>query len=234
MATVLLVATNTDGNGNYSVSNAFGNLNTTSGSVVFTFSNGPGSVVLNRCDYLGMAGYPLYYGGQYKGVFGNSWNGSTSTPSTKITDISDGTSNTILFGEYSSGYVDFGTGSILTGECTGTFASGPIYTYWGPDTSGGRGTDFSNPPRTYYQFGSKHTGIFNVSMADGSVQSLSNNINYTVWLYLGAHGRRSGHPRLLTNRYQAPRRRGGNAYANLCVYPSGSSGNHRPDGVWGR
>ncbi len=105
-----------------------------------------------------------------------------------MTDITDGTSNTIMFGEYSSCAVNFGVGNILTGECAGTFASGPIYTYWGPDTSGGRGdATFTNPssPRIWYAFGSKHSGVFNVAMADGSVQSLSNNINYTTWVVLG-------------------------------------------------
>ncbi len=37
----------------------------------------------------------------------------------------------------------------------------------------------------WYRFGSKHAGIFNVAMADGSVRSLRNDIDFTLWVVLG-------------------------------------------------
>ena len=49
-----------------------------------------------------------------------------------------------------------------------------------PDTTGGTG-----PNAVWYRFGSRHTGIFNVLMGDGSVRGLRNNIDFNTWVVLG-------------------------------------------------
>src|SRR5262249_2752143 len=108
---------------------------------------------------------------------------------TKLVGVIDGTSNTIMFGEYSSAYVDFGASSPLTGETAGAWACGQIYTYWPPDTSGGSGPLFEPDGKTrrrvWYKCGSRHAGLFNVGFADGSVRPLQNNIDFTLWVVLG-------------------------------------------------
>jgi prepilin-type processing-associated H-X9-DG protein len=74
--------------------------------------------------------------------------------------------------------VDYGTGDPRTGLCAGALGSPYLYTYWEPDRSGGR-------DKLWYKFGSRHTNVFNVAFADGSVHGLSNNIDYTTWVVLG-------------------------------------------------
>ena len=57
-------------------------------------------------------------------------------------------------------------------------AGGFLYTYWAPRTE-------ARPTYIWYKFGSKHAGVFNVVMGDGSVRSLRNTIDYTTWVVLG-------------------------------------------------
>jgi len=142
----------------------------------FLFSSNPGSVVLNRCNYAGMAGYPVFdagtgVNGQFEGVF--MWRSQTA-----IATIPDGSSNTIMFAEYSNAHV-VGLGSGLDGPISPTFASGPFYTYWGilPEST-------PSAP-IWYQFGSKHPGVLNVCFADGSVRPIKKTIDYTTWVVLG-------------------------------------------------
>jgi len=153
------------------------------GSVAgFTFSNIPGGIMLGVSNYLPMGGYPWFSsgsgdpGGQFKGIF---FFGTT----TRMTDISDGTSNTLAFGEYANNWVDFGTGNVLTGPCAASWAAGHIYTFWPMDTA----TPSNIPPsyQVWYIFASRHTGIVQFAFADGSVTGLKRNINYNVYLALG-------------------------------------------------
>ena len=148
----------------------------------FLFSGQPGSTVLNKSSYMAMAGYPVFdagtgIAGQFEGIF--MWRKKNG-----INSIKDGSSNTILAGEYASCYVDFGTGNSLTGSCAGTFASGFIYTYWAPDTWSGEAAP-SPYKSVWYRFGSRHTGIFQVVMGDGSVRALQKNIDYTTFVVMG-------------------------------------------------
>src|SRR5688500_5584330 len=80
-----------------------------------TFTSNPGSVVLGRCNYVAMAGYPIFDAGtgqpgQFEGIF--MWRSATT-----IAGIMDGSSNTIMFAEYCDANVDFGAGNALTGDC---------------------------------------------------------------------------------------------------------------------
>jgi prepilin-type N-terminal cleavage/methylation domain-containing protein/prepilin-type processing-associated H-X9-DG protein len=96
---------------------------------------------------------------------------------TKIADITDGTSNTIAFGETlggtSIGSRDFviawmGAGSLPTG-----WGLQPVY---GPN----------NNDVDWITFSSHHTGIVNFAFADGSVHSINTSIDQNTFVYLSA------------------------------------------------
>jgi prepilin-type N-terminal cleavage/methylation domain-containing protein len=116
-----------------------------------------------RSNYIGCAGA---YGpatsfttlSPYKGIY-------YINSKTKVTDIGDGTSNTIAFGET--------LGGIETGQrdYSLTWAgAGSMPLYWGLPT-----------PAQWYTFGSKHTGIIQFGFADGSVRNIKKGIATTPY-----------------------------------------------------
>jgi prepilin-type N-terminal cleavage/methylation domain-containing protein/prepilin-type processing-associated H-X9-DG protein len=153
------------------------------GSAGFLFSSLPGAISLGVSNYAAVGGYPWFQynsadpGGQYKGIY---YYGSV----TKMTDISDGTSNTLAFGEYANNWVDFGTGNALTGPCAIAWAGGNIFTYWFMNDPG---TGYVIPPgwSPWYVFASRHTGLVQFAFGDGSVTNLKKNINPDVFVALG-------------------------------------------------
>jgi prepilin-type N-terminal cleavage/methylation domain-containing protein/prepilin-type processing-associated H-X9-DG protein len=126
------------------------------------FTNSWGSE-WGRTNYIACAGYL----GQdddaiYSGIY---YRNST----TKIVAITDGTSNTIAFGE------------TLAGTSTGVrdfaltwFGAGAMPTAWG----------LSSSP-DWYQFSSRHTNIVNFAFGDGSVRPISVTANFTQFVYAG-------------------------------------------------
>jgi prepilin-type processing-associated H-X9-DG protein len=115
---------------------------------------------LGYTNYIGCAGAlgdvsstgDTFYG-QWVGVYGSS-NGI------KITSITDGTSNTIGFGETLGG-TDSGTRDFKMPW----MAAGGQPTYWGlPE------------PTNWTTFGSKHTGVVNFAFCDGSVRSITKGV----------------------------------------------------------
>lgn len=153
----------------------------------FTFSGHPGSTTLGRNSYAAMSGYPLFDAGDgrpggYAGVF-------VYGRATAVAQVTDGASNTILFGEFSdcnTTSADWGGSpatATLWGDCSLNFASGPMYTYWG--VRGGRNGARPRPAGGWYSFGSRHTGVVNFCFADGSVRSLSVSVDYNTFVVLG-------------------------------------------------
>jgi prepilin-type N-terminal cleavage/methylation domain-containing protein len=130
-----------------------------SGSTLFGYynANGGNATDAGRGNYLGCGGM---FGSAYiyPGTFG-----ANAKVQTKFADITDGTSNTFMFGE------------TLGGEETGQrqyaltwMGAGSLPTYWGLPS-----------PGQWYTFGSKHSGVVQFAYGDGSVRRLRKGIATT-------------------------------------------------------
>ncbi len=99
---------------------------------------------------------------------------------TSIPSISDGTSNTIAFGEYVGVHIngtrDFVVSWMGAGWLSSRWGLAPVYSNNSRDM--GTGNDYS-----CRQWSSKHSGIINFSFADGSVRPVSKNADYNSWIY---------------------------------------------------
>lgn len=117
-------------------------------------SGDPGAQVLGIGHYIGVAGDWRDFGGNkgYRGALG--YNTRTHT-----TDILDGSSNTLLFGETCGGNSPY-TG--FSGWLGASFAWGHQWTAFGLSADG-----------DVRLFGSKHTRVIQFAWADGSVRGLT-------------------------------------------------------------
>jgi len=143
-----------------------------------TFSSAPGRLVVGRSSYLGMGGYyaPSSYP-QYAGFFTHKSNNS-------VARCPDGTSNTIMFAEYSGGMINWGgSGGIPNGLSAGGLAAGFNYSGFGTPVNGAAKIMDPNAG-SYGVFSSFHTGVINVAMGDGSVRTLSTSIDFNTWVYI--------------------------------------------------
>jgi prepilin-type processing-associated H-X9-DG protein len=99
---------------------------------------------------------------------------------TRITDITDGTSNTVAFGEYTGVHIDGTRDFVVSWMGAGWLSSrwglAPVYS--ANSRTLGTGNDYS-----WRQWSSKHTGIVNFAWADGSVRGISKTADYNAWIY---------------------------------------------------
>jgi prepilin-type processing-associated H-X9-DG protein len=133
---------------------------------------------MGLCNYLGVAGangltYPANPSfarwGRYIGIYYDN-------SQTRIAEITDGTSNTLAFGEYLGGlYIDGSRYGVQT-----WLGAGQLPTKWGlQPIYGPGGNDYYN-----LMFQSKHTGgIVNFAFADGSVHGISQTVDFNVFIY---------------------------------------------------
>jgi prepilin-type N-terminal cleavage/methylation domain-containing protein/prepilin-type processing-associated H-X9-DG protein len=156
----------------------------------FTFSaSSPNKENIGRSNYLPMVGYNVFNENcgcvdeaagfppqtKFRGPF-------YYQSKTRLSDIQDGTSNTIAFGEYAP---NIQVGSVFGhvdppgGPVGASWACGGIYTYWPLTEKNADGTD------SHAIFSSRHAAIVNFAFADGSVQSLKREMSYDVYVVLG-------------------------------------------------
>jgi prepilin-type processing-associated H-X9-DG protein len=135
-------------------------------------------------NYIGCAGYASDYTGTansrlYKGVY-------HAGSQTKVASISDGTSNTIAFGEVASGKYYNSKGQFVANFRVTWVGAGSMSTYTGLQTRGARPAGSWDP----FQFSSRHSAGINFAFCDGSVRTISRNVdNNTFW---GAGGPTDG------------------------------------------
>ena len=135
---------------------------------VFTTSD-PGGRDLGRSNYFGCGGYGADVPGYdiYKGPFYNRSN-------TKFKDITDGTSNTLFFGEAIGG---------KTGDSNSTRQFG--YSWMGV----GYLANFMGLGRkTFSSFSSEHPNVVQHALADGSVRSVQVNVDRLMYFYAAGMG----------------------------------------------
>jgi len=164
------------------------------GSQIYGWNGSTSDTVqtLGRSNYVGVAGYAANAAGSWtvssadaiKLGFGNSTvpvinlEGAFGTRTkTRFANISDGLSNTFLFGEIASGKVDQGAEDFR-------------YTWIGngflPGFSGLTNSD-SAPRRQWSSFHSDHTaGGMNFVLADGAVRRVSPQIGYAAYIFLSS------------------------------------------------
>jgi len=119
-------------------------------------ANGGNAQDAGRSNYIGCGGefgegYP-----PYAGIY-------EANSKCKMTDITDGTSNTIAFGECLGGTENGPRDFALT-----WMGAGSLPTYWGLPT-----------PGQWYTFGSKHPGVVQFGFGDGSVRSIRKGVGTT-------------------------------------------------------
>ncbi len=130
---------------------------------------------VGRTNYVGCAGY----GGNLAGF--RTWEGVFSDRTKyRFADITDGTSNVLLFGETMGGCNSPPCDTLQRSHSW--MGSGALPTAWGLKPL------FPKEIWKPYvgQFGSQHPGIVQFAFADGSVHSISHSVDWPTYLYLSA------------------------------------------------
>jgi prepilin-type N-terminal cleavage/methylation domain-containing protein len=128
----------------------------TGGSFSMTISTWGGTAgAFGRTNYLGVGGRSGLTSDNLRGVFGNRTKQTMNT-------ISDGTSNTLMFGEYST---KSGISSTWQAVSPSWMEAGYFPVAWGLSAPG-------NPDGAWWSFNSRHPGIVQFAMCDGSVRPI--------------------------------------------------------------
>jgi prepilin-type N-terminal cleavage/methylation domain-containing protein len=155
----------------------------TIGTYELSYWPSPVNAALGRTNYLGCAGQfgDLPPWRLYEGAFSRrSQNG--------LSAFTDGTSNSLLFGETTGG-----KSSQWTNKYGHSWmGSGVMPSNWGIGATQVGVSEILTSKYFWYQFGSEHPTIVQFTFGDGSVKALSQNIDATTFLRLS--GIRDNHP----------------------------------------
>ncbi|MBC7852074.1 MAG: DUF1559 domain-containing protein [Pirellulaceae bacterium] len=150
----------------------------TSGTLILYYWATPTNSALGRTNYLGSAGVLGDLPGFHLKV-----GPFTRRSKNSLAAITDGTSNTLLFGETTGGrQSQFG---LKYGHSR--MGSGVLPTAWGINTvpaTSFPGDGILASKYFWYKYGSEHPFVVHFAMADGSVKAVSENINLETYLRL--------------------------------------------------
>jgi len=93
---------------------------------------------------------------------------------TRMSNITDGTSNAFMFGE------------AMGGRVNSQIEMGYTWMGFGPLPTAPGLTDNNAPGRRWYFFSSEHPGTVQFALADGAVRNISLNIDYRTYILLSA------------------------------------------------
>lgn len=141
----------------------------------YIFCSGtPQTSMLHYATYYG-APEPVFDGAIIPRVLDpNSPTSPSYEKSTRMRDVTDGTTNTFMLGE-----VDFAPEGIPSANIGGLWAYGYAGYTWGTTYARLNKKDGTNP--NYGVFRSQHTGGAHFAMVDGSVHFLSENIDFDLY-----------------------------------------------------
>jgi prepilin-type N-terminal cleavage/methylation domain-containing protein/prepilin-type processing-associated H-X9-DG protein len=177
--------------GGYLVLDAYGFYEGSPGYFVDWVYNFPSyGAELGRSNYVGVAGgygdvslndpSPAHQAwAPFKGIY-------YENSQTKVADITDGTSNTMAFGEslgllHTNGYREAEISWMGAGAMGTKWSLSPLY---GPTGDGGPNAPTSQNDYTFWQFQSLHPGVVNFAFADGSIHAISKTSDFYVYVYL--------------------------------------------------
>jgi prepilin-type processing-associated H-X9-DG protein len=126
-------------------------------------SGAPGNKVITRNHYAPVGGDWYFDSGRYRGIF-------YYNRRCQLSDVKDGTSNTLMFGEVAGGNAFFG-GDTAPELSVLSLPIGPLF------LTGGLYASTDNAPDddpSFTQFGSRHSNLIHFAWADGSVRPLFN------------------------------------------------------------